>query len=62
MFLKFLPANNAWAFVFGTALVRMGNAQMFFNNRDDAVKEAAGCGLAVDAKGVVSVINQGEEK
>ena len=53
MRLAYLPVNMAWAFLFGDALLRMGDAQMFYQNRGEAVAEAARLGLAVDRKGVV---------
>jgi hypothetical protein len=53
MKLIFLVANNAFAFVFGDSLIRMGDAEMFFATRQAAVAAAALCGLKVSRRGVV---------
>jgi hypothetical protein len=50
-----LPTNNKWAFTFGDALVRVGDYEMFFTYRHQAVEAANAVGLAVDENG--NVIN-----
>jgi len=56
MRLIYLPANSAWAFVFGDSPTRMAGDEMFFRNRRDAVASAKRHGLAVDRKGNVTPI------
>lgn len=54
MFLKFLPANNAWAFVFGDQLIRLGtNGMLLFPSHHDAVLEARHFGFTVAKNGEV---------
>lgn len=55
MRLAYLPANMAWAFLFGDSLIRMGDAEMFFRKRGDAVAEAKRLGLTVERNGSVHV-------
>lgn len=53
MRLIFLPANQAWVFVMGTELVRMGDYEMFFEDRVTATRAARNQGLRVTNKGNV---------
>jgi hypothetical protein len=54
MFLKFLPANNAWAFVFGDQLIRLGaNGMLLFPSHHEAVLEARHFGFTVAKNGEV---------
>lgn len=53
MRLQYLPANQAWVFVFGDQLVRMGDGPMFHETRADAVAAANACTLAVLKSGLV---------
>ena len=51
MQLRYLPANQAFAFTFGDALCRMGDDPMFYQTRPEAVAAAARHGLTVWAYG-----------
>ena len=53
--LQYFPANAAWAFTFGDSVLRMGDAEMFFRKRGDAVAEAKRLGLTVERNGSVHV-------
>lgn len=58
MYLRFLPANQAWVFLFGDDLetaqiIDMGDYGKFFPTRSEAVDAAESCGLQVDAPGAV---------
>src|SRR6266571_6538916 len=55
MRLQYFPANGAWAFTFGDALIRMRDAEMFFRKRSDAVAEAKRAGLTVERNGSIRV-------
>jgi hypothetical protein len=47
MRLKYLVANHSWVFVYGDAIVQVGNAPRFFVRLSDALKVASECGLKV---------------
>lgn len=51
--LRFLGANNAWAFIFGESLVRLHNEEMFFQDRKEAVAAARRRGLKVARNGSI---------
>lgn len=54
--LRRLPANSAWAFVFGDAVIRLhDDLPMFFSTRKEAVAEAKSYGFTVRTNGRVSV-------
>lgn len=58
MWLRYLPANAAWVFLFGelissATIVDMGGVR-FFPHRTDAVDAARQCGLTVTPDGTVS--------
>lgn len=54
--LRRLPANSAWAFVFGDAVIRLhDDLPMFFPTRKEAVAEAKSYGFTVRTNGRVSV-------
>jgi hypothetical protein len=60
MYLKYLPANQAWVFLFGhdinTAVITdMGGFGRFFTKRSEAVEAARQCGMNVSDDGVVSI-------
>ena len=48
MKLQYLPVNQTW--VLGTQIVRLGNYEMFYDNKRDAVKAASHFKLTVDRK------------
>lgn len=52
--LVWLTANNAYVFVFGDSLVRMGDEAMFFPTRSSARDAAAAHGLKLDGDKVVA--------
>ena len=56
MKLIYSPANMAWVFYYGLMPTRMGDAPMFFENREDAVLEASIMGLNVSPSGHVSTV------
>ena len=61
VFLKFLPANNAWAFVFGDQLIRLGtNGMLLFPSHHEAVLEARHFGFNVSRDGTVTLIGGGK--
>lgn len=58
MWLRYLPTNAAWVFLFGemvstATLVSMGGVT-FFPHRTDAIEAARSCGLSVSSDGTVS--------
>ena len=58
MHLVHLPANQAWAFVFGddvatAQIIPMGDSPRFHESRDAAVEAARACGLEVTKSGRV---------
>lgn len=60
MNLRYLPANQAWVFIFGhdvdTATIQdMGYHGRFFASRDSAITAAALCGLTVHRDGSCEV-------
>lgn len=60
MYLRYIPANRAWVFLFGhdinsATIQDMGNYGRFFNTRGDAIAAARMCGLRVDKAGSVSI-------
>jgi hypothetical protein len=62
LYLKFLPANQAWCFCFGESTdvanltpTSMGD-QTIFPNREEAVQAAAGQGLSVSPQGKVESV------
>ena len=63
MFLKYLPANQAWVFLFGRSidtavLTNIGDYGVFFPSRDAAVKAAEQCGLTVARDGHLEIVYQ----
>lgn len=54
MRLIFLPANNAYVFVFGDQLTRLEGFPLFFQTRREAVDAAHARGLNVDRRGRVT--------
>jgi hypothetical protein len=61
MWLKYLPANQAWVFIFGddinTATIQdMAGFGRFFNSRKSAVTAANANGIAVAENGRCSVV------
>ncbi len=58
MRLVFLVPNQAWVFVYGGDLIRMGDFPMFFEQREAAVEAARTMTLDVDKRGVVSAITE----
>ena len=52
--LEYLPANAAWSFTFGDALLQMGDYPRFFGTREEAVAAANSQGLEVANNGTVS--------
>ncbi len=59
MRLRYLPANQAWAFCLGDSIVRMGDGPRLFTLRGDALEAAGGQGLNVGRDGAVSVREAG---
>ena len=60
MHLVYLPANQAWVFIFGndinTATIQdMGGFGRFFNSRSEAVSAAKAQGINVSSTGECSV-------
>lgn len=45
--LKYLPANRSWAFIYGDAIVQLGDAPRLFLRLSDAIKQAEKHGLTV---------------
>jgi len=58
--LMYSKANQAFVFVFGDQLLRIGDNQMFYRNKADAVRAALKAGLVVDGKGFVTAVDGGE--
>jgi hypothetical protein len=56
MRLAYLRANQAWVFLFGDTIVRMGDGPMFHVDRGAAVLDALAHGLRVSTRGNVSVV------
>ena len=51
-----LPVNLCWAFLFGDALVSIGDeCRTLFPTREEAVSYVSRCGLNVGSDGTVSV-------
>jgi len=50
MRLRFVPVNQAWAFVMGEALVDLAGEPMFFRTKGEAITAAGRKNLAVDLK------------
>lgn len=50
--LKFFPANHAWAFTFGDALLRMGDSPLLFGDVHKARSAAADRGIWVAEDGL----------
>jgi hypothetical protein len=59
MRLNYLTPNAAYAFTFGNDLLRMGDNDMFFATRKEAVAAAAQCRLKVSRRGVVTADGPG---
>ena len=53
MKLQYLPINQTWVFTLGTQIVRLGNYEMFYDSKRDAVNAASHFKLTVDRKGQV---------
>jgi len=53
--MTYLPANQCWTFVFGTALVRMGDC-LLFDTADAAIEAAREHGLLVQPDGRTEAI------
>ena len=52
--LDYLRANQAFAFLFGDALLRLDGEPLFFSTRPDAIEAASRHGLIVWANGSLS--------
>ena len=46
--LKYLKVNQAWAFVMGRQILRLGDYQMLFQTREDAIATARSMDMEVD--------------
>jgi hypothetical protein len=57
MRLLYLPVNACWVFMFGTQIVRMGEGALFHRDRQDAIFEAALCGLQIADDNTVEAVN-----
>jgi hypothetical protein len=55
MQLQYPITNMAWVFTFGDSLIRLGNYEMFYTKRQNAVTAARHHGLHVAKSGEVSV-------
>lgn len=55
MRMRKLPANNAWAFLFGDRVVKLADEERFFQTKKAALAAAERRGLKVDERGSVSV-------
>ena len=55
MKLVYLPANQAWIFLFGDSIQRVGNNPLFFKSSFEAVHAAKSVGLHVYRNGSVHV-------
>jgi hypothetical protein len=55
--LMYSKANQAFVFTFGDQLLRIGDSQMFYRNKADAVRAALRAGLVVDGKGFVTAVD-----
>ena len=54
MTLGYLPANAAYAFLFGDSPIRVRDESLFFATRRDAIRAANHAGLHVDSHDVVT--------
>lgn len=54
MRLVYLPVNMAWVFLFGDTPSRLGDYEMFYYSRSEAVVAARHFGLTVARNGRVS--------
>lgn len=66
MRLAYLPANGAYAYVFGpdpfrAVIAKMGDAPMFHQTRAEAVAAANRCGMAVTGRGELVTLDCADE-
>lgn len=55
MKLVFLPANQAWAFFFGSSMERLPGQPMFYRKKSEAMQAAERAGLRVTPDGTVEL-------
>ena len=46
MHLEYLPANQAWVWMFGDRFVPMGSSELFFENKTAALRAAQAVGIS----------------